>query len=440
MRIDVVDPSAFTPPYDNALCAALARAGADVRLVTSAFAYGDAPALPGYRIDERFYRFARGGPGSQLRRVTKALEHVPDMLAYGRAAAGVAHFQWLPMQWIDGHLLPRKRKLVLTTHDLLPREARPGQAGAQRRLYERVDAVVVHSDYGRSQLVDRLGVDPGRVHVIHHGAFDHLAALPDSPLPPELARVEVPVVLFFGLLRPYKGLDAARGLAGGTGRRAVGGGPAPDEACPPSRPTIRVVPRFVSDLELPALFRRADVVVLPYTRTERLDFSGVLATALAFGARSLSAMWAASARLRLTAPRGSSRPPSARREVTAGARRARPPRRRGPGRGPRPLLLGRGGAQDDRGVSKVDVKADRLSATARPCPARAHDLDPHRVADRDLELPGDASDHRSSTRALGVQAGEHVVSLVLERLHNRPCGARLGADVNQQLFRSQEQT
>ena len=35
--------------------------------------------------------------------------------------------------------------------------------------------------------------------------------------------------------------------------------------------------------ELAALFRRADVVVLPYARTERFDQSGVLATALAFG-------------------------------------------------------------------------------------------------------------------------------------------------------------
>ncbi len=49
------------------------------------------------------------------------------------------------------------------------------------------------------------------------------------------------------------------------------------------RPSVRFVPRFVSDAELPAFFRRADVVVLPYTRTERFDFSGVLATALAFG-------------------------------------------------------------------------------------------------------------------------------------------------------------
>ncbi len=46
---------------------------------------------------------------------------------------------------------------------------------------------------------------------------------------------------------------------------------------------MRFVPRFVSESELKALFARADVVVLPYSATERLDQSGVLATALALG-------------------------------------------------------------------------------------------------------------------------------------------------------------
>ena len=45
-----------------------------------------------------------------------------------RSAADVVHFQWLTMQWIDGHLLPRAVPVVLTSHDLLPREPRPGQA------------------------------------------------------------------------------------------------------------------------------------------------------------------------------------------------------------------------------------------------------------------------------------------------------------------------
>ena len=44
--------------------------------------------------------------------------------------------------------------------------------------------------------------------------------------------------------------------------------------------TVRFVPRFVSDPEIPALFRRADVVALPYREIEQ---SGVLYTALAFG-------------------------------------------------------------------------------------------------------------------------------------------------------------
>ena len=284
MRVDIVDPSAYTPPYDHALCAALARAGADVRLVTSRFAYGDVPAADGYVVDERFYRLAVGAPGSRLRRVGKAFEHVPEMLAYRRAAAEVSHFQWLAMQWLDGYLLPRGRPLVLTAHDLLPREPRPGQAAAQRRLYERVDALVVHSQYGRSQLVDRLGIEPERVHVVHHGAFAHLAALPSAPLPAELAAVRGPVVLFFGLIRPYKGLEvlleAWRGVTGAelwiVGRPRM---PLPGT----SAPSVRFVSRYVSDAELPAYFRRADIVVLPYTRTERLDFSGVLATALAFG-------------------------------------------------------------------------------------------------------------------------------------------------------------
>ncbi len=289
MRVQVVDPSAFTPSYDHALCSALTRTGADVTLLTSRFSYGATPAPKGYAVREHFYRHARGGPGSRLRTAWKLAEHVPDMFRYRLAAreADVVHFQWLDLQMLDEYLLP-DRPTVLTAHDLLPREARPGQVSAQRRLYERVDALVVHSEYGRAQLVERIGVDPAKVHVIHHGAFDHLTRQDcEAPLPVDLRSVSSPVVLFFGLLRPYKGIDVLlRAWSGiSSAELWVVGRPRmplePLRALAPDR--VRFLPWFVSDAELPAFFRRADVIVLPYSHTERFDQSGVLATALAFG-------------------------------------------------------------------------------------------------------------------------------------------------------------
>jgi glycosyltransferase involved in cell wall biosynthesis len=287
-RVQIVDPSAFTPPYDHALCSGLAAAGAEVELVTSRFAYGSVPAPDGYTVRESFYRSTLGAPGSGLRRAGKLATHVPDMLALRRhaRAADVVHFQWLTVPWLDGALLPR-RPVVLTAHDLLPREPRRGQVAAQRRLMESLDAVIVHSEHGRSQLVDGLALDPAKVHVVPHGAFTHLTELPVEPLSQELSGARGPVALFFGLLRPYKGIevllrawrevsDAELWIVG----RSMMDLPALQASAPPG---VRFVSRFVADAQMAALFAAADLVVLPYLRTERFDQSGVLASALAFG-------------------------------------------------------------------------------------------------------------------------------------------------------------
>src|SRR5437763_8769756 len=183
MRIQLVDPSAYTPPYDHSLAGALARAGADVELVTSRFLYGPVPREDGYRVTEAFYGLtARRGLHSRGRLALKLAEHVPDMLRYRRHAeqADVVHWQWLTVQPLDVHLLARKRPRVLTAHDIVPREPRPGQLAATRRLVNRMDAVIAHSEHGAARLREELGVDPARVHVIHHGAFDYLARPPDE--------------------------------------------------------------------------------------------------------------------------------------------------------------------------------------------------------------------------------------------------------------------
>src|SRR3954451_22949815 len=99
MRVQIVDPAAYTPPYDHALAGALARAGAQVELITSRFAYGSVPLGDGYAVDELFYRIAPGAPGSRPRLAAKLAQHVPDMLRLGAHARHthphVLHFQWL---------------------------------------------------------------------------------------------------------------------------------------------------------------------------------------------------------------------------------------------------------------------------------------------------------------------------------------------------------
>jgi glycosyltransferase involved in cell wall biosynthesis len=293
VRVHVVDPSAYTPPYDHALCRALAAAGADVELYTSRFAHGAVSPADGYSRRELFYRAAPSLPGSRLRTAMKLAEHVPDMLHYRRlaGAADIVHFQWLPVQQLDGHLLPRNsRPLLLTAHDILPREPRLGQLRAQRRLYDHFDAIVAHSAAGVGRLSDELGIDPARVHLIPHGVLRPWEGQAEATLPPELRGVEGPAVLFFGLLRPYKGLElllaAWRGLAPEPPAGAelwIVGMPrmdlAPLKAAAPAG--VRIVPRFISDAEVLALMRRASFVVLPYLEISQ---SGVAFTALGAGA------------------------------------------------------------------------------------------------------------------------------------------------------------
>ena len=266
MRVDLLDPPAYSPAYDDALAAALARAGADVTLLTSAFAYGAVPAPAGYRRDERFARHAVGAPGSRLRALSKRAAHAPDLLRYRRTVnADVVHFQWSTA--LDMRLAPR-RPTVLTVHD--PHGA-AGLAGA--------DAIIVHTAYAREQLaLVAPDVDPGRVHVIHHGP---LGLAPAGRLPPELeARSDAPVVLCFGLIRPYKGIETLLGAW-----RAIEGAQLWIVGRPMYSPQVPAgvgyVPRYVTPAEQAALFAAADIVVLPYLQSERFGFSGVLATALA---------------------------------------------------------------------------------------------------------------------------------------------------------------
>jgi glycosyltransferase involved in cell wall biosynthesis len=149
----------------------------------------------------------------------------------------------------------------------------------------------VHSRHGRDRLIGDLGVAAENVRMIPHGAFDYLTRLETQrtidPAAGDLHGRKV--VLSFGLIRPHKGVDVLVDAFAATPEDAVllivGRPMMPVE---PLRrrarelgveDRVRLVPRFVAEDEVPAYFRRADLVVLPYRDVEQ---SGVLFTALAF--------------------------------------------------------------------------------------------------------------------------------------------------------------
>jgi glycosyltransferase involved in cell wall biosynthesis len=284
VRVQLVDPSAYTPPYDHGLAGGLARAGADVELVTSRYPWDEPPSANGFRVTEAFYRLAmRRDLPQPARRALKLAEHVPDMLAYRRhaRAADILHYQWLPVEPIDTLLLPSKRPRLFTLHNVRRRGDRRGKVAVTRKLARQMDALVVHSRDAAEQLRDRFGADAARIHHIPHGALDYLTRLPQREVP----EADRPIVLWFGTVREYKGVDTLLRAFAEVEDAELWIVGKPEIPMEPLHELarglpVRFVERFVPDPELAAYLRRATLVALPY---RNIDQSGVLFSALAFG-------------------------------------------------------------------------------------------------------------------------------------------------------------
>lgn len=259
------------------------RAGCDL----TSLSYGDAVPVAG-EIDWYW--------GHQVRRATRRLRRErPDVLVLQWWTAAALH------TYLALALAARRAgvPVVIEFHEIQDTgEAEvPLVAGYCRRLmpallalasgallHNRHDLDLLRATYGAAA-IERLAVE-----IAPHGPYDHLPV----PRRATAAADGVTRLLFFGLIRPYKGLeDLIAAFDGLTDEQAsrftltvVGetwqGWTLPAEriAASPHRDRITFVNRYVSDVEAGAHFAAADALVLPYRRGSA---SGPLQIAMSSG-------------------------------------------------------------------------------------------------------------------------------------------------------------
>ena len=314
LRVAMLDPSAFTIPYDFHLCRALSAAGSSVTLFTRPTRRPDdctQPPSPGtrdfrstYDTVEHFYRltecFRATSSLSVVKHGVKVVEHAWNMVALNRILRclqpDIVHFQWTVVPAIDRLFMRGMRRIapcVLTVHDTNAVHAptSPLQRVGWQAILQTFDRLIVHTQGGK-QALSAAGLDQSRISIIPHGVFD--SCIDHSR--DERKRVDVGpcVFLVFGSIKPYKGIDVlvrALGELPSAVRRnlrlIVAGTPGRLEnelrtlaARCGVEGLIEWQLRYIPDEEIPCLLARSDVVVFPY---REIDASGALMTVLPYG-------------------------------------------------------------------------------------------------------------------------------------------------------------
>lgn len=182
----------------------------------------------------------------------------------------------------------RRLPLVITVHDPEPHSGERNwrKRLARRLAYPKASRFLLYTAAFCDDFAIQHGIPPESIQVGRLGVYDIFREWPSQP-----ADGTTPMVLFFGRLSAYKGLDVfyeaapliAQRVAGV--RFVVAGRPVPGYT-PPSPPSlgasgsIDVLDRYLSNTEAARLFRSARVVVCPYRDATQ---SGVVLSAFAFG-------------------------------------------------------------------------------------------------------------------------------------------------------------
>ena len=191
-------------------------------------------------------------------------------------------FVLIPLILLLRYWFRSNTKIVLTVHNVQPHESRVFDRWLSRMAFRFSDRLLVHAEKLRDEAVQHFGQAPRKIAVIPHGiCADAETAYGQTEARAHLGIKEKYVLLFFGYVRRYKGLndliEAFRIIADKFDVALLVAGEF-FTAVDPYQEQLRskglvertyLFPRYISAEEVPMFFKAADLLIQPY-----IKFSG----------------------------------------------------------------------------------------------------------------------------------------------------------------------
>lgn len=304
-----LDPASLSPYYNIAVCDALAQAGCTVRYFTTPFIYDTSLRPPdSFETEYAYFKglnhpFLRSRP--RLRRVFRGVMYPFGHLAVLRQARrhrpDVVHVQWSRLPALDALFIRQIQRLgipvVHTVHDVVPLFAPDSRPDALGKIYRTADRLILHTQANVTDFLKLYPeIDPARIAVvplIESANIDIPAGMNQAAARAYLnLPADKTIILFFGALRYYKGIDVlldafqkvSPELPAGYLLVAGNVDPLEQSRLPALQkihhPNIRLDLGFVSGGDVWAYHMAADVIVLPYRHIYQ---SAALITGMGYG-------------------------------------------------------------------------------------------------------------------------------------------------------------
>jgi D-inositol-3-phosphate glycosyltransferase len=238
---------------------------------------------------------------SRILKTLSYIKYILILLSCTVKKPGIIHFQFFRIARIESILFYLMNKLgvqlVYTVHDVEPLNNSRTDAFFNSIVYNSAAALIVHSEINRKMLEKK---SPGfKISVINHGSYKSASDI--TEISKHCAREKLglndenDVILFFGFIKEYKGLDLlfeAFSYAAQENKNLVliiAGAPETQKInntylnmvkSSPASERIIFHNRYIPENEFSTYFKSADVTILPY---RNISHSGVLHLSYSFG-------------------------------------------------------------------------------------------------------------------------------------------------------------